>query len=154
MQNTDGNTTLFSWSSETRTNTAGPNLPVNVGAVAYDPGNDWLYAQDRSDGYYMKEIPSRHRGAAGTSQAAAKSVASWDMAFCQYLEEDAALSVYGTYICAPERIMDNNQLVYVLDLSNYLHLTTAATQLTTVASAGEQQITMDGVYQRRKCHRK
>ncbi len=48
-----------------------------------------------------------------------QSVASWDMAFCQYLEEDAALSVYGTYICAPERIMDNNQLVYVLDLSNY-----------------------------------
>ena len=31
MQNTDGNTTLFSWGSETRTNTAGPNLPVNVG---------------------------------------------------------------------------------------------------------------------------
>ena len=62
MQNTDGNTTLFSWSSETRTNTAGPNLPVNVGAVAYDPGNDWLYAQDRSDGYYM------HKFQAGTGE--------------------------------------------------------------------------------------
>ncbi len=143
MQNTDGNTTLFSWSSETRTNTAGPNLPVNVGAVAYDPGNDWLYAQDRSDGYYMHKFQAGTGELLETSQAAAKSVASWDMAFCQYLEEDAALSVYGTYICAPERIMDNNQLVYVLDLSNYLHLTTAATQLTTVASAGEQQITMD-----------
>ena len=143
MQNTDGNTTLFSWGSETRTNTAGPNLPVNVGAVAYDPGNDWLYAQDRGDGHYMHKFQAGTGELLETSQATAKSVASWDMAFCQYLEEDAALSVYGTYICAPERIMDNNQLVYALDLSDYLHLTTAATQLTTVASAGEQQITVD-----------
>ena len=72
MQNTDGNTTLFSWSSETRTNTAGPNLPVNVGAVAYDPGNDWLYAQDRSDGYYMHKFQAGTGELLETSQAAAE----------------------------------------------------------------------------------
>ena len=126
---------------------------MNVGAVAYDPGNDWLYAQDRSDGYYMHKFQAGTGGAAGNVSLQPK---------CRFLgygllpipEEDAALSVYGTYICAPERIMDNNQLVYVLDLSNYLHLTTAATQLTTVASAGEQQITVDVTDEEAKCHRK
>lgn len=143
MQNLDGNTRLFAWSSATQSGVAGPELPVSVGAVSYDVEHDWLYAQDRNDGHYMHRIQAHTGELLETSCNAAKSVASWDMAFCQYLGENAAASVYQAYLGVPERILNNNQLLGVLDMSYYLNVITAAYKLTAITSAGRQEISVD-----------
>lgn len=143
MENPDGTTKLFTWNSHTEQLTEGATLPVNVGAAAYDPEQDLLYVQDRSDANYMHKLQANSGELLETSPDPAKSVASWDMTFCQYLGEDSAVSVFATYLCAPGKLMDNNQLMGVLNLSYYLTWVTHANYLTSVTSAGVEEITVD-----------
>lgn len=143
MEDTDGTTKLFTWDSGMEQLAEGADLSVNAGAAAYDPEQDLLYVQDRSDAHYMHKIQTSSGVLLETSPNPAKSVASWDMTFCQYLGDDSAVSVYETYICAPGKLMDNNQLMGVLDLSYYLTWVTRAYRLTSVTSAGTEEIMVD-----------
>lgn len=141
LRDTDGTTKLFSWNPEQEeTWRAGAELGLASGAVAYDAENDLLYIQDTmANNYRMHRIDPNTGETLATSRHGARSgMPSSDMAFCEYIGDDSAVSVYSTYFGAPSVVMDNEQIYYGLNLSSYLAMITNADALIAVTSAGQQ----------------